>query len=404
MDYRYLMQLLPKAIQKKQFKNHKISHLQRVRLATSLFFFCNGFTFATWASRIPAIKTNLQLSEAALGTLLFTLPVGQLLAMPISGKVIAKYGAKNFSIYGTLLYSLCLIAIGFSASIAQLAIALFFFGFISNFCNIAVNTLGVHTQQLFDKPIMGSFHGSWSLAGFFGALVGLLMLALHLSTLMHFVIAFVLVLLLVVFNAKYCVQVASEANQGTKVFSFFKNIDKSLVWLGILAFCCMASEGIMYDWSGVYFKEIVKVPGALVILGYATFMVSMTIGRFLSDYFVQKFGPKNVLLFSGITISSGLFTAVFFPFLIPCTLAFMFVGFGVSNVVPIIFSRAGLHSKVPTSIALTVVSSISFLGFLIGPPLIGVIAEWTSLRYSFASIGFFGLLISLIVSRINLFK
>jgi MFS family permease len=111
-----------------------------------------------------------------------------------------------------------------------------------------------------------------------------------------------------------------------------------------------------------------------------------------------------VLIFSGIVISTGLYLAVLLPYLISCTIAFMLVGFGVSNVIPIIFNTAGNHEKVPTGIALTIITSISFLGFLIGPPLIGFIAEVTNLKYSFAVIGIFGLLISLLVSRLKIFK
>jgi MFS family permease len=160
----------------------------------------------------------------------------------------------------------------------------------------------------------------------------------------------------------------------------------------------------MFDWSGVYFKEIIKAPGALVILGYTTFMISMALGRFLSDILVAKFGSKKVLIISGLVISFGLYMAVLLPYLIPCMIAFMLVGFGVSNVVPIIFNVAGNNENVPPAISLTIVSSISFLGFLIGPPLIGFIAELTSLKYSFAIIGVFGVFISVLVSRLTIFK
>ncbi len=133
-------------------------------------------------------------------------------------------------------------------------------------------------------------------------------------------------------------------------------------------------------------------------------MISMASGRFLSDILVAKYGAKKVLIISGLVISSGLYMAVLLPYLIPCMIAFMLVGFGVSNVVPIIFNVAGNNKNVPTGIALTIVTSISFLGFLIGPPLIGFIAELTSLKYSFAIIGVFGVFISLLVSRLKIFK
>ncbi|MGV3696300.1 MFS transporter [Flavobacterium sp.] len=404
IDYSFLERILPKAKIKKSFRKAKKTYLIRVRLATSLFFFGMGFCFSTWASRIPDIKSMLHLSEAELGALLFAIPIGQLFAMPISGKVVTKYGSRNISILGLLFYGLCLTVLGFATVGWQLATGLFLFGFFGNFCNIAVNTQGVYTQQLFDKPIIGSFHGSWSLAGFCGALVGLAMLAFKLSPLQHFSIALGFVILIIATNFKFIIKAKSKQEEEKKGYSLLKNRDKTLIWLGVICFCGMASEGIMFDWSGVYFKEIVKAPGALVVLGYTTFMVSMASGRFLSDFLVQRFGPKRVLIISGLIISSGLYLAVLLPFLVPCMIAFMLVGLGVSNMVPIIFNIAGNHKDVPPGIALTVVTSISFLGFLIGPPLIGFIAEMTSLKHSFAIIGIFGVLISILVSRLAVFN
>jgi len=404
IDYSFLSKILPKAKIKKSFRNAKQSYLNRVRLATSLFFFGMGFCFATWASRIPDIKSMLQLSEAGLGTMLFVLPIGQLFAMPFSGSIVNKYGSRNIAILTLPLYALCLTILGLATVKWQLALGLFLFGFCGNFCNISVNTQGVYTQQLFSKPIIGSFHGSWSLAGFFGALTSLLMLALRLTPFQHFMIAFVFVLLIVLLNYKFIIKAKVKKKEEHARYSFIKNPDVTLIWLGVVCFCGMASEGIMFDWSGVYFKEIIKAPGALVVLGYTTFMISMASGRFLSDILVRKYGTRKVLMISGILISTGLYSAVLFPYLIPCTIAFMMVGFGVSNVVPIIFSVAGNNDKVPTSIALTIVSSISFLGFLIGPPLIGFIAEVTSLKYSFVIVGVFGIFITVLVSRLKIFK
>lgn len=403
-DYSFLSKILPKAKIKKGFRKAKKSYLNRVRLATSLFFFGMGFCFATWASRIPDIKSALQLSEAALGTLLFTMPIGQLFAMPFSGKVVTKYGSRTITILGLILYAACLPLIGLATEKWQLALGLFLFGWFGNFCNIAVNTQGVYTQQLFDKPIIGSFHGSWSLAGFCGALTGLLMLALELSVFQHFVVAFAFVLLIIATNQKFMIKAKPKQEAEKSTYSFWKNPDKNLLLLGVICFCGMASEGIMFDWSGVYFKEIIKAPGALVVLGYTTFMISMASGRFLSDFLVARYGARKVLIISGLVISTGLYTAVLLPYIIPCTIAFLLVGFGVSNVVPIIFNVAGNNENVPTGIALTIVTSISFLGFLMGPPLIGYIAELTSLKHSFAIIGIFGVLVSLLVWRLKVIK
>lgn len=403
-DYSFLSKIVPKAKIKKGYRKAKKSYLNRVRLATSLFFFGMGFCFATWASRIPDIKSALHLSEAALGTLLFAMPIGQLFAMPFSGKIVTRYGSRAITILGLILYAACLPLIGLATEKWQLAVGLFLFGLFGNFCNIAVNTQGVYTQQLFDKPIIGSFHGSWSLAGFCGALTGLLMLALELSVFQHFIVAFTFVLVIIATNQKFIIKAKSKQEAEKSTYSFWKNPDKNLLLLGLICFCGMASEGIMFDWSGVYFKEIIKAPGALVVLGYTTFMISMASGRFLSDFLVARYGARKVLIISGLVISTGLYTAVLLPYIIPCTIAFMLVGFGVSNVVPIIFNVAGNNENVPTGIALTIVTSISFLGFLMGPPLIGYIAELTSLKHSFAIIGIFGVLVSLLVWRLKVIK
>lgn len=403
-DHNFRTTTLSKAKIKKSFGTTKKSYLKRVRIATSLFFVGMGFCFSTWASRIPDIKSTLHLSEGLLGSLLFIMPLGQLAAMPFSGRAVTKFSSRTISIISLIIYGISLILLGLATTSYQLAGGLFLFGFVSNYCNIAINTQGVYTQQSFEKPIIGSFHGSWSIAGFFGALIGFLMLSFELSAFQHFIIAFFLVLLIVVSNYKYLLKGQTKQEKVTESYSFWKNPDLNLVWLGIICFCGMASEGIMFDWSGVYFKEIVKAPGALVVLGYTLFMISMASGRFLSDILVAKFGAKKVLITSGLVISAGLYLAVLLPYLISCSIAFILVGLGVSNVIPIIFTIAGNNKKVPTGIALTIVTSISFLGFLIGPSVIGFIAELTNLRYSFALIGLFGLLISVLVGKLGPFR
>ena len=163
----------------------------------------------------------------------------------------------------------------------------------------------------------------------------------------------------------------------------------------------MASEGAMFDWSGIYFKDVVQAPHALIILGYTSFMITMAAGRFMADRLVVKFGRKHLLQVSGILISSGLLISVIFPYLVPSTLAFMMVGLGVSSIVPSVYSAAGRHATIAPGIALATVSSVSYLGFLMGPPLIGYISAAAGLRYSFAVIGIFGFCITLLVARIK---
>ena len=399
IDLNFLGRFKAKGKYKKTYKDAKVSYLNRIRWAVSLFYFGLGLCFATWASRIPDIKTALHLSEGDLGTILFAVPLGQLAMMPFSGKLVTRFGSHRILPYSILMYAFSLTTLGLAQNAWQLGLGLFFFGIFANITNISVNTQGVYTEGLFKKTIMSSFHGMWSLAGFTGALVGLGMLSLELNTYTHFLIVAAIAVLLMAFNFKFLIK-AKETIQTEKKKGFRKP-DSSLIMLGVIGFCCMASEGVMFDWSGVYFKDIVKAPGPLVILGYTSFMIMMASGRFFGDGLTQKFGRKTVMQISGCMISIGLFTAVFFPYIIPSTIAFMFVGLGVSTIIPTLYSIAGKHPTIPTGEALTAVSSVSFLGFLMGPPIIGYIAEAFGLRFSFAFIGIFGFLIALMVSRIK---
>ena len=401
IDFNPLSLFQTKGKIKKVFREAKASYLKRIRFAVGMFYFGMGLSFATWASRIPDIKAALHLTEGDLGSILFALPVGQLIIMPFSGKMVTKFGSHRILVFALIMYVLCLVNLGLATTALQLSLGLFLFGIFGNLANIAVNTQGVYTEVLFKKTIMSAFHGMWSFAGFTGALVGLGMLALKLTPLHHFMIVGAVVIIMVAFNFNFLIRAKEKIKHKTESKKRFTKPDSALLWLGVIGFCSMASEGVMFDWSGVYFKDVVKAPGPLVILGYTSFMVMMAGGRFLGDRFILKFGRKKVLQISGLMISIGLFTAVFFPYLIPSTLAFMLVGLGVSTVVPTVYSVAGKNTTVSPGEALTIVSSVSFLGFLMGPPIIGYIAEAFGLQFSFAFIGIFGVLIAIMVSRIK---
>jgi MFS family permease len=371
----------------------------RMRLAVSAFYFAMGLCFASWASRIPDIKTKLHLSEAELGTILFALPVGQILTMPLSGRLVTKYGSRTVVSIAILFYAIELTNIGWAARPWQLALALFFFGVFGNLCNISVNTQGVLAEKTYARPIMASFHGAWSIAGFTGALIGLLMMNLRLTPRQHFLIVAVLVLALAIIARKYLI--AGLPSAPAEQRKFFSWPERILVKLGIIGFCCMAAEGAMFDWSGVYFKEVVVAPNSLVILGYTSFMIMMATGRFVGDRLIAKFGRKKMLQLSGVLITTGLLISVLLPYIVPATIGFLIVGFGVSSVVPTVYSTAGRVSRILPGMALAAVSSISFLGFLMGPPLIGYIAQVAGLQYSFGLIAMLGICITLIVSKLK---
>lgn len=374
---------------------------KRIRIAVALVYFCMGLCFASWASRIPDIKTALHLKDGLFGSILFALPAGQFLMMPFSGKLVTRFGSRKVILIALPLYTICLSNIGLVKHGWQLAIALFLFGLAGNLCNISINTQGVATERLYERPIMATFHGGWSLAGFTGALIGLLMINIKVAPYWHFLTVISIVWIIVWINNPFLNKGKIGPNKGEPKRKFFSKPDSILLQLGIIGFCSMASEGAMFDWSGVYFKDVVKAPASLVILGYTSFMIMMATGRFVADYLISRIGRQKLLQICGVMISTGLLTAVLFPYLISCTISFMLVGLGVSSIVPTVYSAAGRHVKVPAGIALATVSSVSFLGFLMGPPLIGYISEIAGLRYSFAVIGVFGTGITLLVSRVK---
>lgn len=379
--------------------SYSLQQKQRIRIAVALFFFGQGLGFATWASRIPSIKSSLGLSEAELGTLLLMIPIGQLVTLPISAFLVNKFGSHRVLPWAAFLYAFVLILIGLSPNVWYLGASLFLFGMAGNMGNISVNTQGVLAEEIYGKPIMSSFHGAWSLAGFSGALLGFLSMQLELPSMQHFIGMFVLLTINILWNKRLLVP--EKPKQKEKEEKSKYKPDWMIIQLGILGFFSMATEGAMFEWSGVYFSEVIHAPEKLVILGFGSFMVMMALGRFIGDGIISKLGRRRTLQLSGLLMFAGMLTSVLFPNLYVCTLAFMLVGLGVACNVPTVYSVAGKHKTIPAGVALAMVSSISFLGFLMAPPLIGYIAELFSLQYSFALFSLFGLLMFVMVSRMR---
>jgi len=365
------------------------------RIAVGCLFFMLGLCFATWASRIPSIQQQLHLSDAALGGVLFSLPVGSMLALPVSGWIVTKYGSKRVVTNAIILYSLILIGLGFAQSLVQLIATLILFGAAGNITNIAVNTQAVGVEARYGRKIMASFHGLWSLAGFTAAGIGTFMIGRSIIPLHHFILIASVILCAVAISFQYLLP--SEERPAEKT-SFFPKMDKSLVTLGIITFCCMICEGAMFDWSGIYFQKVVQADKDWVGAGYTAFMCTMATGRFVADWITHKIGFKRTVQGSGILIATGLTVAVLFPNLVTAIAGFLLVGFGVSSVVPLVYSEAGKSATVAPGVALAAVSSIGFLGFLIGPPLIGVVAGLAGLQASYTIIAVMGLSVALVAS------
>jgi len=361
------------------------------RLAVSASFLLQGLCFSTWASRIPTVQQKLHLSETELGGVLLAVPVGLIASLPITGWLVAKHGSRTMTVLAVLLYSGALPLLGLAQNVPQLLAALVLFGFGSNMANISVNTQGVGVEAIYGKSILATFHGIWSLAGFVGAALGTAMIGWGISPLQHFTGMALFIWLGVALMRPYLVpaDAPSPADQPLFVLP-----DKGLMLLGVLAFCSLLSEGTMFDWSGVYFKKIVLAEKAQVGLGFSAFMAMMATGRFIADWFTDKFGRSRTLQLSGLLTTVGLSIGVAFPTLLLASLGFMLVGLGVSSVVPLVYSAAGRSRTMPAGVALAAVSTVGFAGFLLGPPLIGLVAGATSLRVSLAIIACMGLAVA----------
>ena len=359
------------------------------RIVLSGFFFFTGICFASWASRIPDVKMQLGLNDAEFGGMLLFLPLGSFLGIPISGSLTSLYGSNRMLKIAAVLYPIALIMLGLAAKTWQLGICLFFFGMAGNLYNVAVNTQAVVLARSFEKSIISTFHGFWSLAGFAGGLVGGFFVAKQMSVLSQFILIAFVSYLFLVFTHSYLLQ--SEKNKQS-LNKMWNKPSPLMLQFGFIALSNMICEGMMFDWSGIFFQDIAKVSNELRTTGYVSFMACMTTGRMFADKLITYWGARKQLMLSGILVTIGLIIAVSSPSLIVSTIGFMFVGFGVSSVIPTIYGSVG-KSAAPgqASIALASVSSVGFFGFLIGPPIIGFLSQAIGLRWAFLSVALLGL-------------
>jgi MFS family permease len=369
------------------------------RIAVSCFFFLAGLCFSSWASRIPDIRLKLHLDNAALGAVLLGLPAGLLTSLPLAGWLVARFGSRPIALFAALLYAITLPSLGLAAAPWQLVTCLFVFGMGGNLLNISMNTQAIGTEALYGRTIMASYHGIWSVAGFSGAAIGTLFIRLGWLPYQHFIVITTLAWLIVAVTSGQLL--AQDAHAGGEDRPIFAWPDRSLINLGMIAFCSMICEGAMFDWSGVYFQKVIQPPHGLVAIGYTAFMSTMASGRFLGDWLATKWGIRRILQISGTLTAAGLLTAILFPWLFPALAGFLLVGAGVSSVVPLVYSAAGRSKVLSPGVALAAVSTIGYLGFLVGPPFIGFIAQAFNLRVSLGLIAVLGSVIVLMASKIN---
>jgi len=369
------------------------------RIFISVFFFLSGICFSTWASRIPTIKVNFHYNDAELGTLLLLMPIGSLMGLPISGWLVSRYNSRVPALVGFIALCLSLIFIGVAPSTPLLATAVCLFSFSMRLMNISINTQALTLQKVFNRNINGSFHGLWSTGGIVGVGVSTLFVGLGISMEVHLIVISIISIVLALLSFRHLINNDRVAS-GNKIS--FSKPDPYIVFLGMLVFLASLCEGGMFDWSGVYFKEVVNEK--LFTLGYLTFMIFMALSRFVSDSLIESIGRPNTFIVSSLLIFLGVSIAVLIPTFWFSLMGFCFTGLGTAAVVPMVFSLAAHSKKYSPGVAISLVATYSIAGMFLGPVLIGYVAQAFHLRLAFFTFAVAGLILIPVSQRFFKFQ
>jgi len=359
------------------------------RFFLSVFFFLSGVCFSTWASRIPTIKTDFGYNEAELGTILLFMPISSLIGLPLSGWLVSRYDSRVPMTAAFVLLAVALSLIGFAGSTFMLVSSICLFSFSMRIMSISINTQAIALQKQFDRKINGAFHGLWSTGGIVGVGISTFFVAFNVSMSVHLLIVAVLTLLTTLISFRFLLRNDRSTSPNKPGLG---KPDPYIVYLGLLVFFAAICEGGMFDWSGVYFREVVGVD--LFTLGYLIFMIFMALSRFGSDRLIEHFGMSKTYMASASLVFAGIALAVIFPHFWPAIIGFCLVGFGTASIIPMTFLLAGASKKYSPGIAISIIATYSIVGMLIGPPMIGYIAHALNLRIAFITFAFAGLMIA----------
>lgn len=351
------------------------------RRAVSLCFFVNGAVLASWVPHIPDLKTRLGLSDGGLGFLLLAMAVGAILALPAAGWIIGRLGSRLVTSMSAAALSISIILPALAPDVASSWAALALLGACNATLDVAMNAQGVLVEELYRRPIMSSFHAFFSLGGLAGAGGAATAMAAGASVRTHVVAVALLGLGAVCVASKHLLSSAPVHGHGGPIFAL---PPAALLGLGLLTFCALLAEGAMADWSAVYLRDSLGARPAFAAMGFASFSLAMAAGRIAGDRLARLIGSGPLLRFSGALAASGLATSLLVGRPAIALLGFGLVGLGVANLIPILFSAAGRTQGIAAGLALAAVATTGYVGYLVGPPLIGLAAEATGLRAALA--------------------
>jgi len=366
--------------------------LSAQRLSTRFSFFGLGFATAAWAPLIPFAQQRLHFNHADFGLLLLCSGLGAMLAMPATGKIVQRVGCRVPIGFALLLLAVLLPSLSLWTTPLMMAITLFLFGTAAGSLGVALNIQAVVVEKNSLKSLMSGFHGMASLGGLAGVLTITALLALSISAVMSAFAVSLLLVIIVFLSVPYSIKAVEntslEASSKVKKSIRQRLPQPLIILIGIACFIIFMVEGAAMDWSGIYLTQQYGVNTAFAGLAYTFFAIAMTTGRFTGHYLIRYFGEKKLLTYSAICATLGL--AFWWLVLVGYTL----VGTGCSNIVPIMFSRAGRQTVMPSAVALSCVSTMAYTGILVGPAFIGMVSELIGLSTVFMALS--GLLLLIV--------
>lgn len=362
---------------------------RREQMATRAVFLISGTAMAAWAPLVPFAKERLGVDDAAFGFLLLCLGLGSIIAMPLAGPLAGRFGCRKLILTGVIGLISMLPCLALAGSVIPLAVALAIFGVSVGVVSVAMSIQSVIVEDDSGKSMMSGFHGLFSLGGILGAGVISLFLGLGISPVGATLTACLILTALLLFSFSGLLPYGSRnsADQAP-LFVLPRGI---VILIGVMCFLVFLGEGSVLDWSALFLISDHSVDPATAGLGYTIFAIAMTTGRLSGDWIVSKLGGVRVVILGGLVAASGFLLVAFAHDLIAVYGGFALVGLGASNIAPVFFTAAGRQERMPANPAIAAVSTLGYAGILIGPALIGVVAQYSGLATAFVliSVGFF---------------
>ncbi|WP_109310452.1 MFS transporter [Ruegeria sp. AU67] len=351
--------------------------------AVAAMFILNGALFGIWASRIPAVRDKLDLTHETLGYGLLFMAAGAVCSFPITGRLTDRFGAVVLTRYIAVLYTVSLVLLALAGSFWSLAAFLFAFGAFHGSMDVAMNAWAAEVEQAYKKPVMSSFHAMWSLGAGLGALSGFAAVQVGLTVIQHFLLAGGIVVGLALALSWVRWTSRRAAVSGGKVFALPSG---ALILVGFTALCGALGEGAVADWSAIFLRDVTDAAESIAALGYAVFSVAMVAFRLAGGFVIARFGPVATARFGGACAALGVFCVVSAAEAALALAGFAMMGVGYAVIMPLAFSRAASDPNVPPGQAIASVATLGYGGLLIGPPLIGFLAEMLTLRVAFTAL------------------